>query len=324
MKNERTSMEKLQRILNACEIDINAKTFLRDLILTGIMLGLVMSASLNFIGYSTTIVVLSGAGLSVAFCGGYYMQLIMKRNKKIERIEAVIPDFLSLMSSNLRSGLTPDRAFILSVRDEFGPLEKEIKIAAKEIISGKSFKDAFVDMTERIDSEIFAKAVRLMIEGVNSGGNLADLLENTALDIRRFSATRKEVTATIRVYELFIIAAASLGAPLLYAVANFLINVVFEMKKNITISTEATATVTNYLPLFGTGIDGLSPESVYLFSIAAITMTTFFGALTAGIVSKGRESAGFANIPLMAIIAFLIFFGVDFLLKSFLGGTFMF
>ncbi len=317
-------MGSLQRVLNTCDMDIDAGEFVRNLLLTGIILGAILSASLDFLGYPFIINLAGGFALFAVFSGGYYMSLVLKRNRKIEQIEAVIPDFLSLMSSNLRSGLTPDRAFVLSVRDEFGPLEKEVELAAKEIVSGTSFTDAFTNMTERIDSETFAKAVRLMIEGVHSGGNLADLLENTSLDIRRFTATRKEITATIRVYELFIIAAASIGAPLLYAVANFLINVVFMMKEKIHISTEATATVTTYLPLFGTGMDGLSPESVYLFSIAAITMTTFFGALTAGTVSKGEESAGFVYIPAMVVIAFMIFLGVGVLLSSFLGGVFLF
>ena len=103
-------------------------------------------------------------------------------NKRVAVIEELLPDFLSIMSSNIRSGLTYDRALLLSARKEFGPLSKEVDRAAKEVISGKTLPDALMGMTTRVRSESFAKTMRLIVEGVRSGGKLADFAGGAAID----------------------------------------------------------------------------------------------------------------------------------------------
>jgi len=313
-----------QRLLNNCDIDMKAEVFLLNIVLGGIAFSIGASIILHgVLGYPQLLSFIAGVALFMVFLGIFYGILAIGAAKRAEEIEAVLPDFLSLMSSNLRSGLTPDRAFILSVRSEFGPLEKEIDTAAKEIVSGKSFTVAFRDMAKRTESEIFAKSVRLIIEGVRSGGNLAELLENTALDIRRFSAVRKEISAIVRVYELFIIAAATIGAPLLYGVASFLIDIISEMKTKMNLG-DAMAATASYMPIFGGSADAVSPEVVFQFSIAALVITSFFGALTAGVISKGRESSGYIYIPLMLTLALGMFFLTKFALETLLKGAFVF
>lgn len=313
-------IEKMKRLLYTCDIETKAEVFIRNMLMAGIAIALGVTAILlNFSDYSNEISVAAGIVSLIIFGGVVYASLVVRANNRIAEIEEVLPDFLSLMGSNLRSGLTPDRAFILSVRDEFGPLEKEVDLAAKQIVSGKSFSSAFRDMAERIDSEIFAKAVRLIIEGVRSGGNLADLLENTALDIRRFSAVRKEIVATVRVYELFIIAAAAVGAPLLYGVASFLVDIISKMRETLNLE-EAMAATSTYFPIFSGGAGALSPFVIVIFAIVAIILTAFFGALTAGVISRGKESSGYVYVPVMLASALAIFFLVKFLLGKLMGG----
>jgi len=54
-----------------------------------------------------------------------------------EKIETVFPDFLQLVASNLRAGITVDRAMLLSARPEFAPLDKEILQSGRDISTGK-------------------------------------------------------------------------------------------------------------------------------------------------------------------------------------------
>jgi flagellar protein FlaJ len=315
--------KRLQYLLDNSDVHMHASKFFLFTLFSGLVFVSIFGIIVSYVGYPLWITILSSLGLLVIFGGTLYAMLVLRAMQRVASIEAVLPDFLSLMASNLRSGLTPDRAFILSVRKEFGPLEAEIDIAAKEIVSGKSFTQAFEGMSRRIDSEIFAKAVRLIIEGVNSGGDLAHLLENTSLDIRRFSATKKDISATVRVYELFILAAAGIGAPLLYAVATFLVSVVFEMKEKLNLSEAASASVSATMPILGGASSaGMSPEIVYIFSIVAIAIGAFFGSLAAGVISKGKETEGYAYIPIMLAVAYAIFFCTRFLLDIFLGSTF--
>ncbi len=195
-------------------------------------------------------------------------------------------------------------------------MKREIDNAAKATISGTPFPDAFMNMTKNVESEVFSKTIRLIVEGVKSGGNLADLLENTALDIRRFGAIRKEVAATALMYELFMFAAAGIGAPLLYSVSNFLITIVSEMRGKISISTSAS----DYLP-FVSSNSLVSPETVFWFSLVAISITAIFGSLTAGVISKGKESEGITFIPVIVVISLAVFFIGGIVLRMLLSGV---
>ncbi len=318
-----SSRVRMQYLLDNSAVHMRARKFFLITMSLGLVFVSIFGLISNYLGNPLWVSIASSLGLLIVFAGTIYALLIMRVMQRVALIEAVLPDFLSLMASNLRSGLTPDRAFILSVRKEFGPLETEIDIAAKDIVSGKSFSQAFEGMARRIDSEIFAKATRLIIEGVNSGGDLAHLLENTSLDIRRFSATKREISATVRVYELFILAAAGIGAPLLYAVANFLVSVVFAMKSKLGLSEAASATVAASMPILGGAASlGMSPEVVYIFSITAIAIGAFFGSLAAGVISKGKETAGYRYIPVMLVVAYGVFYVIRFFLDTLLGSTF--
>ncbi len=309
--------EKTKTLLYTCDLNYNAKEFLINVAIFGILFGL--GISLLFFNGSTSMFFL------IFFCSLIVFELVIfgalftTSNKRISMIEDCLPDFLTLMSSNIRSGLTPDRALILSARKEFGPLTKEIDRAAKATLTGTPFTEAFMEMARRVPSETLSKTIRLIVEGVHSGGNLAELLEATALDIRRFEAIKKEVSATVLIYKLFVFAAVAFGAPLLYAVSNFLIGMVADMKSKTGVSSEELSA---YVPLMK-GSAVISPELVFYFSIAALFVTAVFGALTAGVVSKGKESEGFSSIPFLLFIAFAIFFLGKLFLEISLKGMFM-
>lgn len=292
-----------RRLLKNCDIEVNERDFVTRIFVYG--LGLGIGVGLILLNYSPEIALHIGFVGFAVFELAVYGILLITANKRVAQIEDALPDFLTLMSSNIRSGLTPDRALLFSARKEFGPLTKEIDRAAKSIIiAGKPFTEAFMDMGQSIESEMFSKTLRLIVEGVRSGGNLAELLERTALDIRGFGATRKEVAATVLTYKLFMLAAAGLGAPLLYAVSSFLIQIISDMKEKIGVDGDQVA---EYMPMFG-GSSAVNPELILSFSITAIAITALFGSLAAGVVSKGKESAGFPYVPVMLCLAFMIFF----------------
>ena len=186
-----------------------------------------------------------------------------------------------------------------------------------ELIRGKPFTESFMEMTKRIQSETFAKTVRLIVEGTRSGGNLSELLGNTALDIRRFKSIRKEVSATVLVYQLFVFAAAGFGGPALYSVALFLIKMVSRLKGKIQIN----ADIASQMPLLH-GTSTINIETVFLFAIGSITVTSFFGSLTAGVIGKGKESEGIIYIPILLFVSYLVFFLGKFILENMLSGLF--
>src|SRR3989344_238106 len=106
----------------------------------------------------------------ILFLAYFILTRRLKKAADIKRMEEVFPDFISLMASNLRAGMTVDRALLLSSRKEFAPLDKEIIILGKDIVTGKEISQALLETANRIKSEKITKTIRLIISGIVSGG----------------------------------------------------------------------------------------------------------------------------------------------------------
>ncbi|MCX6773049.1 MAG: type II secretion system F family protein [Candidatus Micrarchaeota archaeon] len=301
------SMRELQSILYSAELEYDAWDFTARVLSIGVLFAILVSA---FFWPNIGLAILIGFFIFILFLAIVYAIVTVMANKRVALIEELLPDFLSIMSSNIRSGLTYDRALLLSARKEFGPLAREVDRAAKEALSGKPLPDALMGMTTRVRSETFAKTMRLIVEGIRSGGKLADLLETTSLDMRRFSAVRKDVTATVLVYQLFMLAASAIAGPLLYAVAVILVQTTNQLHAKIAVSTDAGG----WMPIAGG--TSFSPEFVFYFSIVGIIITGVFSSLAAGVISKGKESEGYAYMPVVIVVGLLLFFVVKLALEG--------
>ena len=231
-------------------------------------------------------------------------------------VETILPDALQLVAANIKSGFIPSRALVLSARKEFGPLSDAIKNVGKEMMTGKSLQESMGEMTKTIKSEVLETTVTLVTKGVRAGGQLVSLFEETAIDIRRKEAIKKEVRANIMMYAIFIGFAGCAGAPVLYALSGFLVGTISKLGGMVSVPAEATAK----MPLkmnFGIGI---SPDFLYIFSIAAILITTVFGGVIIGLISSGKEKDGIKYIPMLAIAALAVFFIAGFLINMMFEG----
>ncbi|HIH18770.1 TPA: hypothetical protein HA225_02215 [Candidatus Micrarchaeota archaeon] len=248
-----------------------------------------------------------------------YTYLILGANSRASKVEEVLPDFLSLVASNIRSGLTPDKALIVSAREEFGPLTAAINKAGKHSITGMPLEQVIMGIGEHIRSNVLEKTIRLIVEGLHSGGDMADLLEKTALDIRKFRSVRREINSIILNYVLFIVAAITFGAPLLYGVSTFLVDIMLLIKGKIGVGAQGASALAGSVGIFK-GKLALTPEGVTLFASSAIIITVFFGCMAVGVMSSGRRVEGLKYFPMLALIALGILFGIRFALSAILGG----
>jgi archaeal flagellar protein FlaJ len=111
------------------------------------------------------------------FFFGFYIWLSLNVAGKAQTVEAVLPDALQLMASNIRAGLTTDKALLLAARPEFGALEEEIRRVGKETMAGRSLAESLSRMTIHIRSDDLDRTVELLVGSLRSGGQLAYLLD---------------------------------------------------------------------------------------------------------------------------------------------------
>jgi pilus assembly protein TadC len=297
-------------------IEFDARRFATYLVLLSLI---VLQGVTLYLASNLLLGVVAGVAAVVVLHATVYTYLLLGANQRAGKVEEVLPDFLALVASNIRAGLTPDKALIVSARDEFGPLTDAINKAGKSSITGMPLEQVIMDMSEHIRSNVLEKTIRLIVEGLHSGGDLAELLEKTALDIRKFRSVRREVNSIMLNYQLFIVAAVTFGAPMLYAVSSFLVDIMLKIRQKIGGGTEAMASLSGQVGIFK-GKLLLTPESVSLFASASIVVTIFFGCMAVGIMSSGRRVDGLKYFPLLTLIGLGILFGIRLALGAVLGG----
>ncbi len=287
---------------------INPKRFTNNVFAVCFTLGFVISL------FAMEYFIIIWAGVFIFTFLVFHGFLVLGVDRRTSFVERILPDALQLMAANSRAGYIPSRALLLSARDEFGPLSDAIKNVGKEMTTGASFEDGIKVMTRNIKSDSLERTVKLIIEGIRSGGQFASLLEENASDLRMTQAIKKEVKANIMMYVIFVTFAGCVGAPVLYALSSYLVETLG--KFGTLAPPEAFTAQVPFMKFSGITV---SPEFMSFFFLAAIFITTVFGGLIIGLISSGKERAGIRYIPVFVTIAFVLFFVLRVLVVEMFG-----
>lgn len=307
--------DKYRLVLNYANIKIEPAKFLGFILLFGFLLGWAVAfpagkiLSLNL-----------WAAFGAAFIGFeviVYMWLLLSVDAKARIMERALPDALQLMSSNLRAGLTPERALLLAARPEFGPLAEEINRAGKEVALGKDMDEALLQISKRVKSTRIEKTIALIVSGLRSGGELASLLDNTAHNLRDQDFVDQKIRSSVRMYVIFIFSAVGFGAPMLYGMSSFLVDVLTKILGKI----EIPQTTTFSMPINISQVS-IGSDFIMKYIIISLVLTSILGSMTVGLINKGEERQGLKYIPILVFMTLAIFFIVRWMISSLLMGLF--
>ncbi len=319
MKIDKEIESKLQKSkIEERKIMEKAKMKRKGIILIVVLAALVLVLVLLFLNKTLGLSFLSFFVVVGLFYLYLYLNKKLKEAARIRKIEDSFPDFLQLMASNLRAGMTVDRAMILSARPEFDPLDKEILNVGKEIATGRSIEASLNEMSKRIGSEKIGKTIFLIISGLKSGGNLAVLLEETSINMRERNFLEKKASSNVLMYVIFIFIAACVGAPLLFSLSSLLVETLTNILSGLP-EIETTSAMT--MPFTLTKIS-VSIEFIKYFSLVFIITINVIASLVLGLVNKGDEKQGLKFLIPMLAISIGIFYSVRFLLSGFITSFF--
>lgn len=313
-------VEAYRRELGYVGIQIGEKRFVGFVVLFG--LGIAIAVSVNLFIFFKAEPLSSFVITFAAFGGGIYFWLSQAAEKEGKAAEKALPDVLELIASNIKSGLTTEKALFASARDEFGSISAELKSASKEIISGARMEDSLMKLPQRIKSRVIERSIWLLVQGMKSGGAIADLLIQLSSDLREENAMKQEVSANISMYVLLIFAAALFGAPLLFGISSLIVGLLVEQTGNIGISPEQMqeySSMSSVGRFMGLPTVNITEPFIVGFSVAALLITAVFASLTIGAMSAGSEKEGVKYIPLMVIGGLGLFFLIRIMLGEILG-----
>ena len=243
----------------------------------------------------------------------FYVDLSIYQRTK--RMEEQLPDFLQVLSSNLKGGMTFENALWAAIKPRFDVLGAEMARASKRVMTGSDIADALNELSEKYDSLMLRRTVDLMISEVESGGNVANLIDRIVDNLKQTKELKDEMSASAIAYVIFISIIVVIISPLLFALSfNLLVITLNFIGKIATATTGASS-----LP-FNITQTSINPDDFKIFSVLAITIIALFSSMIVSIVEKGDIKGGLKYIPIYVLGSAFFYFIFMKILKIFLGG----
>ncbi len=311
-------MVALKKMLIYADISLSPPVFVLVAIAESILLGAITSnifpTWFGLDGFSSFI---------MGFLGGVitaWGALVVMADRKTKDIEENLPDTLLLIASNVRAGETIDWAMTSALRHAYGPIRSEFDKTARELASGLSIEESFNNLAERNRSSILRNVVDLILFGMQSGGNMSDLLTDISFEIRMTQTLQKEVEAQVAVYRAFFIMIILFIAPVLLAIStNFLlVTKSFGERLSADLGSITSASpmgvqsglVSQLLVKIQQGEIGgqISVQDMYIFSYSLCIMSSVVASVLLGVISRGEAKAGLRYVPVFVIISVTLYY----------------
>ncbi len=121
-----------------------------------------------------------------------FLRLLVRRTKRISEIEARLPEAIDIIKRSVRAG-HPFIAAIKLVGDDMeGPIAEEFAATAADFAYGNDPRAALLSLVSRVPSMTLMGFVTAVLIQRDTGGNLAEILENISQVIRgRYRFQRK-------------------------------------------------------------------------------------------------------------------------------------
>jgi tight adherence protein B len=189
-RSERIS--NLQLLLAQSDIDLRAGNLLVICVLSAITCGVVaflVGGSSPWAPMVAWVAVLLGGILP-------YSYISYKRTKRFQRFEELFPEAIDTLARAVRAGHAFTVALEMISNEVSDPIASEFRKLFEEQKFGLPVRDALMNLTDRVplvDVKFFVTAVMLQRE---TGGNLAEILDNLSYVIRE----RFKIMRQVRVY----------------------------------------------------------------------------------------------------------------------------
>jgi tight adherence protein B len=194
----RGALPAVDRLINASAAGPRVTTLLQQagsrmtpgtLIVFCVVSGLALAILARFIVPNVLVMVAAGLIGSVAPLGLLFRQ----RTARLHKFEEQFPDALDLLSRAIRAGHAFQAAMGMVASELPSPVGPEFKRIFEQQNFGLPLREALIELADRVpllDVRFFVTAVAIQRE---SGGNLAEILDNLAHVVRERFKIRRQV-----------------------------------------------------------------------------------------------------------------------------------
>ncbi|MBI2144870.1 type II secretion system F family protein [Candidatus Woesearchaeota archaeon] len=235
-------------------------------------------------------------GILAAIAIAAYVYLDLKIFNRTKKMEEVLPDFLRLVSENLKGGMPFERSLWSAIKPEFGILGQEVRLAAKKVMTGTDVDEAIIEFTSKYDSPMLRRSFDLILEGMKGGGKIADVIDRVIDTIEETRELKAEMSATNLSYMIFVVVIVVVVAPGLFTLSFQFLTILQGLGERISSSGAQQAGAG--MPI-NFGSVSVEPEKFKEFSRYALMVISVFASMIISLISKGSIKGGVKFIPLM-------------------------
>ncbi|HEX8926194.1 MAG TPA: type II secretion system F family protein [Terriglobales bacterium] len=140
----------------------------------------------------------AGIGLIIGLGAGVspYIFLSVKRSQRLNRFSQLLPEGIDLMSRALRAGHALTATIEMVAREIPDPVGTEFRRCFEEQNYGLPLREALINLAKRVPVADLKFLVTAMLVQKETGGNLAEVLDKTAMVIRE----RARLLGQLRIY----------------------------------------------------------------------------------------------------------------------------
>lgn len=121
---------------------------------------------------------------------------LIKRGRRLRKFEELLPDTIDLMARALRAGHTISSSIEMVAAEGTEPVASEFKRVFEQQNFGLPLREAMLSLVERVPLPDISFLVTAILVQKETGGNLAEVLDKTAVVIRE----RFRLRGQLRVY----------------------------------------------------------------------------------------------------------------------------
>jgi flagellar protein FlaJ len=243
----------------------------------------------------------------------FYLNIRIYQRTKV--LEDFLPDYLSVVSTNLKGGMSFEKSLWSAIKPEFGVLAKEIGLVSKRVATGNDVGDSLQEFAEKYESPILRRSIDLIKSEIMSGGSVTKVIDSLVLNLRKTKALKNEMTAATLTYMIFMAAIVIGIMPALFALSKQLLTIMLTFGSRISTSFQQSSST-----MFKFTVANIKPSDFQLFSIVAISIIAIFSSMIISTIEKGDVRGGLKYIPLFLFGAIAMYFICSAVLGAFMGG----
>ena len=203
------TITKIQRKLINADVYIKTEDLISIIIIiTGVVLIATLIATVIL---QLSPIILPIATLTIPVLTVTYIEY--KNEKRMEKIEQDLPDYLRQLSALIKIGFGLESAFNELSQTLNNTLNDEIKRALLETSFGKTFNQSLLDIAERNNSENLKHTFQIITYSKDSGGNISEILEAIADDLTDTMMLKKERRAGVMMSVMFLVISSTIATP---------------------------------------------------------------------------------------------------------------